>query len=163
MLTNLQQQLATAHGLAIAATPVTVKVEARTEPWGLRRTLQRMRDEAEETRGRCQEVAAAAGDDLARELTAVANSVHETSADLVGAWFKAGTSPLAAWTFLTMAEAAEVAAWEALGRLARRAADGAVSDLAAWALEVQRRHLRDALDGVANLAGRTDPAAPRWG
>jgi hypothetical protein len=163
MLTNLQQQLATAHGLAMAATSVTGKVEARTQPRVLRRTLRRLRDDAEETRGRCQAVGTALGRELAQELTAVANSVHETSADLAGAWFSAGTSPLAAWTFLAMAEAGEVAAWEAVARLARMAGDAALAELAAWAIELQRGHLRDALDGVASLAGRTDPAAPRWG
>jgi hypothetical protein len=83
--------------------------------------------------------------------------------DLAGAWFKAGTGPLTAWQFLAMGEAAEVAAWSALDRLAARDGDAPLQELAAWALPIQQRHLQVALDGAVALATTADPFAARWG
>ncbi len=161
MLTVLEQKLAEAHGLAMSAWVVAGKVAGRIEDPSLLHELDRMREEAEETRVRCLlvERALPAFD----ELRAHASSTHETGADLVGAWFKAGTDPLRAWTFLAMGEAAEVAAWSAVAALAARGGDGAVCELAAWALPVQKRHLSTALDGAVVLSAAFDPAGPRWG
>jgi hypothetical protein len=91
------------------------------------------------------------------------NTIKEKAADLAGAWFKAGTSPAAAWTFLAMGEAAEVAVWTALQTLAAKAGDGRLLELATWALRIQRAHLDTALSGTARLAELRDPAGPRWG
>lgn len=164
VLTVLEQRLAEAHGLAIAATSVTARVEARVELEPLRLVLYGMRGDAEELRARCLEVERGlGGEELALELLAHANTISERASDLAGAWFKRGTSPLSAWTFLAMGEAAEVAAWTAVADLAARAgaAAAAVRDLADWALPVQRDHLSSALDGAAALAAASEPAAPR--
>jgi hypothetical protein len=100
---------------------------------------------------------------LAEELLAHANTTAERAADLAGAWFTAGTGPLAAWSFLAMSEAGEVAVWSALQSLAARGPYPALTDLAAWALPIQRRHLDVALAGAVQLAEGADPLAPRWG
>jgi hypothetical protein len=163
MLTVLQQKVAEAHGLALSATVVTQKVAARVDSPALREELERMRREAEETRARCVEFERLLPAALCDELRAHAVSTHETGVDLVGAWFKAGTDPLRAWLFLTMGEAAEVAAWSAVAALAARAGDGAALELATWALPVQRRHLAAALDGSVALSEELDPSGPRWG
>jgi hypothetical protein len=163
MLTVLQQKLAEAHGLAMSASVVTGKVAERVEDRGLLRDLERMRAEAEETRARCLAVERQLPEELFDELRAHANSTHETGADLVGAWFKAGTDPLRAWTFLAMGEAAEVAVWSAVAALALDADADDVSELATWALPVQRSHLATALDGAVVLAATFDAVAPRWG
>jgi hypothetical protein len=163
MLSVLQQKLAEAHGLAIAATVVTAKVEARVEDADLRHELRSMRDEADETRARCLRVERQLPEELFDELRAHANSTHEKAADLVGAWFKAGTDPLRAWSFLAMGEAGEVAAWTAVAALAARADDNDVAELAAWALPVQKRHLEAALAAIVPLASTFDPVGPRWG
>ena len=81
----------------------------------------------------------------------------------IGAWFKAGTGPLAAWTFLAMGEAAEVATWKALGALAAKAPGNGIAELAVWALPIQERHLQVVLDGTTRLGSRCDADAPRWG
>lgn len=163
MLTVLQQKLAEAHGLAISASVVTAKVAERVEDDALRRELATMHAEAEETRARCLLLERQLPAELFDELRAHANSTHETGADLVGAWFKAGTDPLRAWTFLAMGEAAEVAAWAAVAALAARADADDVAELAAWALPVQKRHLAAALDGTVVLSNAFDPIGPRWG
>ena len=158
MLTVLQEKLAEAHGLAIAAAVVVDKVEERTLDLELRRRLWAMQEEAAEVRARCLEIERALG--LADELLAHANVTRDHAADLAAAWFKAGTSPLRAWSFLAMGEAGEVATWAAVDALAD--ADG-IAELAAWALPLQRRHLELALDGAALLARQADPNGPRWG
>ena len=160
MLTVLQEKLAEGHGLAIAAAVVVDKVEERTFDFELRRRLWTMQDEAAEVRARCLALEQSLGEELAEELLAHANTTRERAADLVAAWFKAGTSPLRAWAFLAMGEAGEVATWTAVEALVD--AD-AIAELAAWALPVQRRHLELALDGTAQLASQADPAGPRFG
>jgi hypothetical protein len=161
MLTVLQEKLGEGHGLAIAAAMTVDKVEQRVPSHRLRRDLDSMRLDAGELRARCLEIERSFGEETATEILAHANTTSEKAADLAGSWFKAGTGPLAAWTFLAMGEAAEVAVWAALDALAP--AEEPVAELAAWALPVQRRHLQLALDGAVLLAEELDPAGPRWG
>lgn len=163
MLTVLQQKLAEAHGLALAAAALTLKLEERVDDPELVQLLHRMHHDAEETRDRCIVVEEAGGDELATEQLQHANSTRLRALDLVGAWFKAGTDPLSAWSFLAMGEAAEVAVWSAVASLAARSDELEVMELAAWALPVQERHLQATLSGAARLAAAFAPAAPRWG
>lgn len=163
VLSVLEEKLGEAHGLAIAAAVVTDHVAERVTDTALRGELQRMRREAEEIRARCLGAEQAFGAEPATEMLAHANTVKEKAADLLGAWFKRGTAPLAAWTFLAMGEAAEVATWSALSELAARADPGGVGALAEWGLPIQERHLRVALEGAVRLARLEDPHAARWG
>jgi hypothetical protein len=163
VLTVLQEKLAEAHGLAIAAAVVVDRVEERIAGRELLRTLDTMRLEANETRARCLEAANQLGEEAAEELLAHANTVSEKASDLAGAWFKSGTGPLEAWSFLAMGEAGEVSTWRAFDSLARRDGDAGLVGLAEWALPVQERHLADALSGVVTLAGSFGPGDPRWG
>jgi hypothetical protein len=162
VLTILQEKLAEAHGLAIAASDAAATVEERCIAPALVRDLGLMRIDARETRERCLAAEQAFGADLAAEMLAHANGTALTGADLLDAWFKAGTDALKAWTFVAMGEAGEVAAWTAVRELAADE-DPAVRELADWALPVQERHLQIALDNVAALAGDALPAAPRAG
>jgi hypothetical protein len=159
MLTVLQEKLAEAHGLAIAAAVVVDKVLERTLDLELRRRLWELQDDAAEVRARCLAVEEALG----KELLAHAHVTRDHAADLAAAWFKAGTSPLRAWSFLAMGEAGEVATWAALEVLAGRAHVNGIVELAAWGLPLQQRHLELALDGAALLARDADPDGPRYG
>lgn len=161
MLTVLQEQLAETHGLAMAAAETVERVDSRVDDPELLRRLDELRRDAAEARGRCLEAERSYGEELATEMLAHANTVAERAADMAGVWFKAGTSPLAAWGFLAMGEAAEVSSWSALCSLAGR--EGELTELAEWGVEVQRRHLELVLDGAPRLAGQFRPAAPRWG
>lgn len=163
MLSVLMEKLAEAHGLAISASTVAEKLQPRIPDARLVHELESMQAEADQTRQRCLEVERTFGPELAQEMLAHANSTSETGADLLGAWFKAGTDPLRAWTFLAMGEAGEVAAWLAVSSLAERHPHDEVRELAEWALPVQQRHLRVALDGAVALAASLEPAADRWG
>jgi hypothetical protein len=163
VLTVLQEKLAEAHGLAMAASVVVEQVRERTLDSQLQRLLRELQDDAAETRARCLDAEAALGSALAQELLAHAQTTKEHAGDLVAAWFKAGTGPLRAWSFLAMGEASEVAAWASVDVLARRARADGLAELAAWALPVQRRHLELALDGAVRLAEEADPHGSRYG
>jgi hypothetical protein len=163
VLTELQEKLAEAHGLAIAAAAVTRKVAEITPDGELTLELHSMHGDADDTRARCLALERSFGAELADDLLAHANTTKEKAADLAVAWFKAGTGPLSAWSFLAMGEAAEVAVWSALLVLASKAGDEHVLGLAGWALPIQRRHLETALSGVVQLAELRNPTGPRWG
>jgi hypothetical protein len=163
MLSVLQQKLGEAHGLAMAAVTVTERVQERTEDAALFVELRRLRDDAEEARARCLSAERAFEPARADEILAHANTIKERASDLLGAWFKAGTGPLAAWSFLAMGKAAEVSTWSALVQLGRRADPDGIGALAEWGLPVQQRHLQVALDGAVRLAGLAEPHADRWG
>ena len=156
MMTVLEQKLADAHGLALAAIDVTRKVEPLVEDVELSGRLRAMRRDAEETRDRCIVVASS-------EMLAHATTIHERAADLAGAWFKAGSDALSAWSFLAMGEAAEVTTWAAVTELALQVRDDAVAELAAWALPVQQEHLATALSGAVRLAADEQALGPRFG
>jgi hypothetical protein len=163
MLTELQEKLADAHALAIAAATVTDKVAAITPEHELKLALHAMHGDADDTRARCLAIEDRFAGPVAEQVLARVNTAKEKAADLAGAWFKAGTGPLATWTFLTMGEAGEVATWTAVRILAATAGDTEVLDLAEWALPIQRRHLETALYGTARLAQLRSPTGPRWG
>jgi hypothetical protein len=142
MLTVLQETLAEAHGLAIAASETVDRVAERVAEPELLRRLDELRLDAREVRARCLE---AEGE----EQLAHANTVAAKAADLANAWFKAGTGAREAWGFLAMGEAGEVATWTALCSLA--AGDGRLAELAEWGLEVQRRHLELVLQSAGTI------------
>lgn len=144
-MTVLQQKLADAHGLALAAIDVTHRLEPVVEDVELSGRVRAMRKDAEETRDRCIVLASA-------EMLSHATTIHERARDLANAWFKAGTDTLSAWSFLAMGEAAEVTTWAAVTELALQAEDEAVAELAAWALPIQQEHLATALSGSVRLA-----------
>jgi hypothetical protein len=161
MLTVLQQQLGEAHGLAMAAARTVERVDSQVLDPELRRRLDVLRLDASELRGRCLEAERAYGEELAAEILAHANAVADRAAELGGAWFKAGTGPLAGWSFLAMGEAGELSSWTVLCSLAAR--EGELAELAKWGVEVQRRHLELVLEGASLVAALFEPAAARWG
>jgi hypothetical protein len=141
----LYRKLAEAHGLALAAIEVTRKVEPFVEDVELSGRVRAMRKDAEETSDRCAAIASA-------DMLAHATTIQERARDLANAWFKAGTDPLSAWSFLAMGEAAEVTTWAAVTELALQAKDEGAAELAAWALPIQQEHLAIALSGAVRLA-----------
>jgi hypothetical protein len=163
VLSELQEKLAEAHALAIAAASVAGTVELVTSEHELKLELRDLHGDADDTRARCIAHEQSFGPEVAEELLAHVNTIRDKAADLAGAWFTAGTSPISAWTFLAMGEAAELAVWTALQTLAAKAEDLALLELTTWALPVQRAHLETALSGTVRLAELRDPTGPRWG
>jgi hypothetical protein len=82
----------------------------------------------------------------ALDVQAHAAHVERKAAGLANAWFTAATDAVQAYEFLAMAEAGELAATAAFGALNR--GDGAIAELVEFALPLQERHLRQALDAT---------------
>lgn len=149
----IEEKLAEAHGLAIAASSLTGTVARHVEDWILCDVLDELRRDADETRRRCLALERSLGSDRTDELVAHANTTAQHVGDLVAAWFKAGTDAFRAWCFLVMGEAGEVAAWTGLTELASPGG-GPLFELARWGEQVQARHLELALEMVPRLAER---------
>ena len=162
MLTVLQQKLAEAHGLAIAAAAVTRTVEARIEDADLRRELRSMRDNAEETRARCLRVERQLPEELFDELRAHATSTQRRPPISWGV--VQGRYRPAPRVELPRdgrgGRGRRVDGGRRPGHARRRRRRGRA---AAWALPVQKRHLETALDAIAPLSTTFDPVGPRWG
>ena len=139
MLTELQEKLAEAHALAIAAAVVTAKVAAVTPDHELELELHTLRADADETRARCRALERRFEPELGDALLAHVNTTKEKAADLVNA------------------------VWSALEILAAKAEDEAVLELAVWALPIQRAHLDTAFSGAVRLAELRNPNGARWG
>ncbi len=155
-LTTLEEKLAEVLGLAQAAQGATEKVEGLLDDGELSQTLQRMREEAEETERRCTEVA----EERDGKKTAILDKAQETkteATEMMSTYLGEEADGLDGFEFLTMAEAGEVGHWAVLGKLNERAEESEVAELVAWALPIQERHLSDVKEGSLQLAGEEDP------
>jgi hypothetical protein len=165
VLRMLHEKLAEAHGLALASTRATEAVAARIDNRSLRSKLRRMRRESEEIRLRCQRFQETLSADIRDDMRAHLIAVDAKATDVAHAWLDAGTDPVRAWLLLAMSEGAELAVWRAVAALEARSAErSGIADLAAWALEIQERHLGIALEGSSDLASslaRADALAAR--
>ena len=158
-LTVLEEKLGEVLGLAMAAQDATSKVEKLTEDESLAQTLQRQRDEAEQTEERCTTLA----ERLDGKKTAVLDKARETkgeATEMMKTYLGEDSDALDGFEFLTMAEAAEVGHWSVLRKLNERASQEGLGELIAWALPIQERHFKEALDGSVELAGQEDPNEP---
>jgi hypothetical protein len=158
-LTVLEEKLGEVLGLAMAAQDATSKVEKLTEDESLAQMLQRQRDEAEQTEQRCTTLA----ERLDGKKTAVLDKARETkgeATEMMKTYLGEDSDALDGFEFLTMAEAAEVGHWSVLRKLNERASQEGLGELIAWALPIQERHFKEALDGSVELAGQEDPNKP---
>lgn len=155
-LTTLEEKLAEVTGLAQAAQGATKKVEGLVDDEGIARTLQQMREEAEETERRCIELA----DARDGKKTAILDKAQETKSEateMMSIYLGEDSDGLDGFEFLTMAEAGEVGHWAVLGKLNESAGEGRVGELVDWALPIQERHFSDAKEGSLKLAAEQDP------
>jgi hypothetical protein len=158
-LTVLEEKLAEVLGLAMAAQDSTGKVGRLTEDETLSQTLARMRDEAAETEERCTAFA----ENLDGKKTAVLEKARETkgeATEMMNTYLGDDAEALDGFEFLTMAEAAEVGHWTVLRKLNESASKEGLGELIDWALPIQERHFKEALDGSVELAGQEDPNEP---
>ena len=140
-LTNLESKLGEVVGLAQAAQEAGRKVAKLAKDDGnseLVATLERMRDEAQQTAER--------GTDVAASFEGKKTAILDEASDA-----------LDGFEFLTMAEAGEVGHWEILGTLNERAGKSEVSELVDWALPIQKRHLETVRQASLELASEEDP------
>jgi hypothetical protein len=155
-LTTLEEKVGEVLGLAQAAQGATEKVEGLVEDEDIARTLQRMREEAEETERRCVDLA----DGREGKKTAILEKAQETkteATEMMGTYLGEDADGLDGFEFLTMAEAGEVGHWAVLGTLNESAGEEPISELVEWALPIQERHFEEAKSGSLKLAADKDP------
>jgi hypothetical protein len=158
-LTMLEAKLAEVIGLAMAAQGATQKVEKlakdekQTELAG---RLAAMRQEASEAEKRGTEVAG----NFDGKKTAIleeARSVKKKATDMMGEYLERDSDALDGFEFLTMAEAGEVGHWAVLGELNKKARNAEIRQLVSWQLPIQKRHFKEAQEGLLVLARAEDP------
>jgi hypothetical protein len=159
--TVLDEKLGEVLGLAQAAQQATRKVVqlARREDEGeLVELLERMSAEAADTEQRCQRVA----DEREGLKTVIREKARETKREVAEFMqtYLEDAEALDGLEFLSMAEAGELAHWEILGTLNRRAGEAAVSELVEVVLPIQRRHVADVRESSLRLAADEDPSEP---
>jgi hypothetical protein len=155
-LTTLEEKLAEVTGLAGAAQEATTKVESLLDGGSLAETLQKMRQEAEETESRCVKLA----DQRDGKKTAILEKAQETkneASEMMRTYLSEDSDELDGFEFLVMAEAGEVGHWAILGKLNETAGEEGIRELVDWALPIQERHLSDVRDGSLELAAEEDP------
>jgi hypothetical protein len=157
-LTHLEEKLAEVTGLAMAAQAATAKVQklAEDEDESLVAALQTMAEEAARTEERCTELAGT----FEGKKTAIldeAREVKQKGAEMMKIYLDDDSDALDGFEFLSMAEAGEVGHWSVLQQMNENARHPQLGELIEWALPIQQRHLRDAMDGAKTLAAEEDP------
>ena len=158
-LTNLETKLGEVIGLAMAAQSATQKVSKMVAKEGndeLAKRLQTIKDEAAQAEKRATDVAA----QFERKKGAImkeARTVKSKASNMMSTYLDSDSDALDGFEFLTMAEASEVGHWSVLKKMGDKARHPAVKELVAWQLPIQKRHLREAMEGAVALAAEEDP------
>jgi len=158
-LTNLETKLGEVIGLAMAAQAATKKISKLAEKEDhddLVRTLKTMADEAQQAERRGT---ALAGQFKGKKSAILeeARTVKGKASDMMSTYLDEDSDALDGFEFLTMAEASEVGHWSVLGKMNQKARNAGIKELVAAQLPIQKRHLRDAMEGSLQLAADEDP------
>jgi hypothetical protein len=138
-LTPLDEKLGEVLGLAQAAQEATTKVARMEGADEFKSTLERMKQEAAETERRVDELV----DGIDGKKTAIREKAAETKSEakeMMSTYLAEEEEALDGFEFLTMAEAGELGHWEIVKTMSETLGEQSVSELADWAVDVQRRH-----------------------
>jgi hypothetical protein len=151
-LTPLDEKLAEVLGLAQAAQDATTKVAKLVDDDEPRQLLERMHEEATETRERCEAVV----ESLEGRKTAIREKARETKgeAEEMMQTYLSGdeVDGLDGFEFLVMAEAGELGHWEIVQEMSRQTGDDTIRQLSEFAIPIQERHFQDAREWSLRLA-----------
>jgi hypothetical protein len=150
-LTPLDEKLGEVLGLAQAAQEATRKVAGMEGADEFRDRLDQMGQEAAETERRT----AALVDTLDGRKTAIREKAAETKSEakeMMRTYLAGEDEALDGFEFLTMAEAAELGHWEIVQTMGQTIGDAQVSELADWAVSVQRKHFDNVRESSLALA-----------
>ena len=152
-LTKLEAKLAEVLGLAQAAKGATDTVKGMFDgdSSGLVATLSRMHDEAAATEERCTTLAGS----FEGKKTAILDKAREVkgeATDMMKTYLAGEDEALDGFEFLAMAEAGELCHWEIVQTMADTLSLDDVSQLADWAVEVQRGHIETVRTASLELA-----------
>jgi hypothetical protein len=154
-LTQLESKLGEVIGLAQASQDTTRKVIKLVDDDEVSSTLKRMREEAKETADRGVAVAG----QLDGKKTAVLRKARETKAEaieMMQTYLGDDADALDGLEFMIMAEAGELGHVEIVNKMNEQVGDEQIGALAAWALDVQRRHFEQTRAAALKLAGQED-------
>jgi hypothetical protein len=150
-LTPLDEKLGEVLGLAQAAQDATKQVSGMEDAEDFDEQLERMRAEAEETERRTDRLV----DSLDGKKTAIREKARETKSeavDMMKTYLAGEDEALDGFEFLSMAEAGELCHWEIVQTMADTLSLDDVSELADWAVEVQRGHIETVRAASLELA-----------
>ena len=150
-LTPLDEKLGEVLGLAQAAQDATKQVSGMEDAEDFEEQLERMRAEAEETERRTDELV----DGIDGRKTAIREKARETKSeavDMMKTYLAGEDEALDGFEFLSMAEAGELCHWEIVQTMADTLSLDDVSELADWAVEVQRGHIETVRAASLELA-----------
>ena len=150
-LTPLDEKLGEVLGLAQAAQDATKQVGGMEDAEEFDEQLERMRAEAEETERRTDELV----DGIDGRKTAIREKARETKSeavDMMKTYLAGEDEALDGFEFLSMAEAGELCHWEIVQTMADTLSLDDVSELADWAVEIQRGHVETVRAASLELA-----------
>jgi hypothetical protein len=150
-LTPLDEKLGEVLGLAQAAQDATKQVSGMEDAEDFDEQLERMRAEAEETERRTDGLV----DSLDGKKTAIREKARETKSeavDMMKTYLAGEDEALDGFEFLSMAEAGELCHWEIVRTMAGALSLEDVSELADWAVGVQREHVETVRTAYLELA-----------
>ncbi len=150
-LTPLDEKLGEVLGLAQAAQAATDTVRRMEGADAFAGDLDEMRTQAEETEQRT----AALVDTLEGRKTAIREKARETKSeavDMMKTYLAGEDEALDGFEFLAMAEAGELCHWEIVQTIADTLSLDDVTELAGWAVEVQRGHIETVRAASLELA-----------
>src|SRR3954453_2803645 len=138
-LTPLDEKLAEVLGLAQAAQQATKTVAGMEGADDFKADLERMGEQAKETEQRTDALI----DSFEGRKTAVREKARETKSEateMMKTYLGGEEEALDGFEWLSMAEAGELCHWEIVGEMANRIGDQAATQLAEWAVPIQRGH-----------------------
>jgi hypothetical protein len=150
-LTPLDEKIGEVLGLAQAAQTATEKVAKMEGADTFKADLERMRDEAAETQRRTEELV----DSLEGKKTAIHEKARETkseASEMLKTYLADEEEALDGFEFLTMAEAGELGHWEIVQKMGQTIGEQRVTELADWAVGIQRRHFERVREASLELA-----------
>jgi hypothetical protein len=152
-LTTLESKVGEVLGLAMASQGVTTKVMKLVEDDQIKRSLQKMHDDAAKVEQLGTELVS--GDAYTGKKTAILEKARETkgeATEMMKTYLGDDADELDGFEFLTMAEAGELGHWEIVREMSRRTGDGAALELADWAIPIQKRHTEVVRESSLELA-----------
>jgi hypothetical protein len=150
-LTPLDEKLGEVLGLAQAAQEATTKVAGMEGAEEFEERLDQMKREAAETERRTGELV----DSLEGKKTAIRDKAAETKSEakeMMQTYLAEEEEALDGFEFLTMAEAGELGHWEIVKTMSDTLGENQVSQLADWAVGVQRKHFDTVRESSLELA-----------
>jgi hypothetical protein len=158
-LTTLESKIGEVLGLAMAAKKATDKIEKLVEDDGVRRSIQRMHDDA----AKIEELGTELIGQYEGKKTAILEKARETkneATEMMETYLGDDADGLDGLEFLTMAEAGEVGHWNVVAKLNEQAQDRELQELIDFVVPMQESHFRQTLEGSLVLAAAEDPNAP---